>query len=711
MIDIDASNGKVDILLVNDSGFTFINEDEVKPFLQIPFTLKEGISIGTKINLNLSELVILEKNTDDDYNSVDATSQNGLITVQNVPETLKIQNSTISNNGVNVQFSDYLKSENLNNIQFEVNNLSSNTTCGAIFDYTKTNIDAKGKGLNLVFKAKNQITTKTCFEVDENGGIKNSDNNTEANSNKLEWKYDQSFQIEIIGENLPVGNSTESLSEKVSYFASKSNHTNKINGVENIDLSSIRVNFSGNIDESANNPTKYLLKNAKAENVKINKISLSGNTAIFNLNQALESKAKYYLLAYQVNGMSIDKIQMFSVKPLAKMAVSSISPNVVDLSIGGTFTVNGSNLDVLKTAKLNDKDLTISDLSSTSFKFTLAANFLEKNEDLVLTLISNNGQILNSNKLVSTSSAQGLQVLEAESYASPARIPNDGKTKTTLWAVINSPNGVSNISQVTADLRPINGSAVAKMLGTGKNGQMMSVNGKAMFYYETVVPNTVKTQSTPYQIKIVVETNKSEKVEGYINLIVSKDIVSSEAPEVLGGYVNPTQLREREKLNIFAQVKDLDGISDLDKVIADLGSLGLGPQILNPIDNVTSSNNQTTNTENPQVSENNTSSENNTNTSVSPSERVSQWYTVKDLVIPNNTKAGTYPIKIIANDKSGEEGLLSLSVQISTGYSPEFDEDRTEITPRRSVPRDGKEVFTITTFFLKRWGWNGRYYA
>ncbi len=542
---------------------------------------------------------------------------------------------------------------------------------------------------------------------------------------QLVFNPDMTYRVTFANStdaNTPRGNSKSpqpidrlATNHVITFFATKSiSGTNKLQSLGNSGTTTLVVQFSSNPDAlTAGNPVKYLLFDSSGNSQTISEINLSGTTATIKLQRALVNGGKYFLIAEKVANMSEKKILHFFVEISGETKVLSVTPESVT-SKGGAVVVTGANLNEIQKVKTGTINLPISGQSAENLTLTIPSNLEIGIYDFQFETKS--GQVvIKQNFLLIEDEKPQLEVISEESYSSPRRVPNDGKTKTKFWILITDPRGVGDINKVTLDLRQIDGPAVAQMIGTNENGQPIIVDNKRWFYLETVVPKTVKTSETPKEIKATVEDPRGNKAYGTISLTVTKNVRSSELPEVLEAYAVPTEIKENEKLGFYAYVKDLDGISDIDKVIVDLGPLGLGPRTLISADaiqktlkseNISGTEYATKTTVSSDNEDDEITSKNPydsiTNISstgeVVPEERITQWYGIEDITVPVTTEAGNYDIKVIATDKSGEQGIATVSITISRGNIPHIDKDRTEVTPRDSIPNDGKEKFSIITY-------------
>jgi len=181
----------------------------------------------------------------------------------------------------------------------------------------------------------------------------------------------------------------------------------------------------------------------------------------------------------------------------------------------------------------------------------------------------------------------------------------------------------------------------------------------------------VETKDTPYLLPVEVRRG-SETFYGTVSLRVSKDVEQSVAPVIDHVYISPLTVPPDDEtpIRISAQITDQDGAGTIDSVVADLGSLGIGFKILSPISEVTEG-----------------------------GELETQFYESDEFTVPDTTEHGTYTINIVASDITGERTTGTLTLEVSTSsIGPQIDADVSYISPRKSIPRDGKTAFSINVY-------------
>lgn len=522
--------------------------------------------------------------------------------------------------------------------------------------------------------------------------------NFEALSARNSLSPDSIYQLDFTNT-IVSGNSKKLLSNtnSLTYFSGISEGNIELKSASSISKSQVLLEFSSMPTSSlATNPTKYLLLDSEGKRIGIKEVTLNQASASLELSKSLTNDEYYFLIAKDLDFVSNNRSILFqaSLKQLTQVLSTSKSSISKD---GSEVVFSGVNLTEVVSIIMDDKELEIISQEESSIVVSIPSQEKSGLKSLEFEL-KNGNKIVKDNFISVIEPSAKLEVLSEESYASPKRVINDGQTETTLWAVIQDPRGVGAINKVTLDLREIGGSAVAPMIGEDENGEAIIVDDKRLFFLKTVVPATVKTSETPKEIRVTAEDPYGQKAYGEISLIVSRNIISSEVPEILEAYASPTQIMVETPLSFHAYIKDLDGINDIDSVVFDLGSLGIGPR-KGEMEGERVVENSQSYSRSTQVSSENNSSEAQSPITINPSSEITnRWYSIKDVIIPNTVKAGTHDIQVIVTDKSGEEGRKTITISLSRGNSPQIDGERTESTPREEVPNDGKEKFSVVSY-------------
>lgn len=666
------TTGVVSIDIADASSFSLgANQDVIRLSIQ----LQSGLINAEQVSISFSEAQVI----DSLFNIKSAKTAAGIITIQaNASAPLQVLDAqAISATQISVTFNDFLTS---------------------VAGTTATITDLVPPVPAIAF-------TASLPTIDPNNGQKMLLTVTPA------LTAGQNYKLVLAGGPSGNINTVLDVNNATTYFAvaAVTPGTNALTAASALTSTSIQLTFTAPVTET--NPVKYALFNSLGVQQVIAKVVLQNNLAILTPQAALIPGAKYYVLANGVPAMSTNKIQYFYFQPLGVTTVQSFQPSSLGVA-GGTVVVSGENLDQVVKASIGNVVLAISNQTAGSFTLTIPQGLEAKSQDIRFEM--KNGTILVKTNAISITATQaGIQIISSESYASPQRVPNDGKTKTTLWALIDYQQGVGDINKVTLDLRPINGAAVVPMVGVDANGQMKIVNNRRWFWLDTYVPNTVTTSETPQNLTITVEDPRGNKATGTISLIVTKNVLQSQAPTILDAYGVPTQLKPGEVMGFYANIQDFDGIKDIDKVVVNLGPLGLAPRTMVSADlavanatstpAVSSTNNNITSSSNTVSS---STSSTTANTDIVPDERVSMWYGVQNILIPANTTPGQYNVQVTASNKTGATNTRIISLTITNGNGPVIDEDRTQVSPRLQIQKDGKEPFSVTTYVSDQDGIN-----
>jgi hypothetical protein len=578
-----------------------------------------------------------------------------------------------------------------------------------------------GEVLNIIFEVKNTkdsfVRYKTTLSSDvtvtapQNTAVKFNSQNipmdiTTPKAVRNALKEGKTYKIHFTTG--PQGNIKTNLdtTKSTSYFtvASQTLGSVAITNTRNAGINTIALQLSGTLtDIQKENPTKYFVFDSEGKNLAITKVQQQERLLNISLKNPLINQDNYFVIAENIRDMSQEKIGFFQAELQGETKVISINPVSIPLE-GGTMSISGENLQEIESITINNKNIDFSGVSNSEISLQVSAQLEAGNHDIQF-LMKSGQTIMKQNFMSVEDQKVQIRVLSEESYALPQRVPNDGETKTILWALIEDPRGVGDINKVTLDLRPIGGKAIARMNGKDEDGQFMMVDNKRWFFLETTIPSFINTSEEARKINVTAEDPHGNKAKGTISLVVTKNIKSSELPEIINARSTPEDVRVGETLGLFVQVKDLDGVSDIDTVIADLSSIGLGPKILSPISGEVVSSKKVEIPSSPVItgdpSQNpipaQVAPKNNQSSSI-PQERITQWYGIEGIEISNTLDQNNYEIPFIVNDMSGGEGSFTLKVLINKGAAPRIDSDRIQITPRSNVPNNGKDLFSVSSF-------------
>jgi hypothetical protein len=191
------------------------------------------------------------------------------------------------------------------------------------------------------------------------------------------------------------------------------------------------------------------------------------------------------------------------------------------------------------------------------------------------------------------------------------------------------------------------------------------------YFYETTVAKQTPTKDTPYLLPVQARKG-SQVVNGTVSLSVSKDLYKSVAPTIDQIYFSPSTVPPDGKtpVKLSAKISDEDGADTITSVVANLGPVGAGFVSLTRLD-----------------------------VSGTANEQVTGWYQSEDILIPTSVKVGDYTVSVTASDATGESATKTLTLGVSTSATgPVIDGTRTYITPRQSLPKDGKTTFGLQAF-------------
>lgn len=470
--------------------------------------------------------------------------------------------------------------------------------------------------------------------------------------------------------------------KRAAYFAGYNTQAAKspvtVSSIDVIDAQTLRINFSGEILESSFTPVNHnIFRFTDPLNPAVRtSLVVTGVTKIdsdtYELKTAIQSSALNYFVVFNgvkdSNGLRLGnaKVNNFFGFQLPTASITLLTPSQITNELETNVIISGKNLDVVKEVRVGTEVMTIVSQTATSLTFTVPADFAADLYNVTLIDNADNSLVFTSALLV-TLPEQVLTVHSDQSKANPYSVANDGVTKTKLWVLVEDPVGLSSISSVVVNLSQIGGPSTTEMVkDTGTQPQYSQ-----WYTYETTVPATVQTKDAPYLLPVEVRKD-SEKFTGTVSIRVSKDVIKSVAPVIDQAYVSPISVSPHSTtpLRISAQVTDQDGASTINSVIADLGALGIGFMPLTAVSEVAEG-----------------------------TELETQYFQSEEFTIPTATGEGNYTITITASDKTGEKSTKTVSLQVSASANgPTISSDLSYISPRKSIPRDGKTAFDINVF-------------
>lgn len=451
-----------------------------------------------------------------------------------------------------------------------------------------------------------------------------------------------------------------------------------LNTVEVVDAQTLRFTFSGALDLTSFTPVNldiFYFDNPVDPTSRADLVVSSVNqvsSTVYELSTAVQTPLQNYYILFDgvedTNGLLIGNmspVNFFGFE-LPEVAINLVSPSSLENDTETNVVLTGQNLDLVQELRIGTQTMTIAGQSANSLTFTVPASFEAGLYDIGLVDNASNLTTFDDALLVTVPTVD-LTVHSAQSQAIPLSVPNNGETTTTLWLLVEDPVGLSSISSVVVDLSQIGGPSTAEM---NKDGGTQPLNSQ-WYTYETTVPATVATQNDPYLLPVEVRKG-AVSYPGTISVRVTNDVTASVAPVVNQVYASPISVPPdgSTPVKISAQVTDQDGAQTINSVVADLGALGIGFVPLNAISEVSEG-----------------------------IELETQFYESETFTVPETTALGTYDINVIASDNTGEQGLSTIQLQVSTSATgPSIDGDVSYISPRSSVPNDGTTAFSLHAF-------------
>lgn len=452
----------------------------------------------------------------------------------------------------------------------------------------------------------------------------------------------------------------------------------KLSSVEVIDAQTLRMNFTGNILESSFTPVNLNIFQFTAPlNPAVRKaLTVTSVTKIdtdtYELKTAIQDAAVNYFVVFNgvtdTNNLPIGnvKVHNFFGFQLPTASIILITPSTITNEVETNVVISGKNLDVVKEIRVGTTVMAIVGQSANSLTFVVPAGFAPDLYNITLIDNANNSLVFTSALLV-TQPDQVLIIRSEQSKSNPYTVPNDGVTVAKLWVLVYDPVSLASVSSVVVNLSQIGGPSTVEMVKDSGTQPQYS----QWFTYETTVPPTIQTKDLPYLLPVELRKG-SEKFDGTVSIRVSKDVAQSVAPVIDQAYVSPISVAPdaTTPVRISAQVTDQDGAATIDSVVADMGALGIGFMSLTPVNEVTEG-----------------------------AELETQYYQSEEFTIPKATDEGDYTITLTALDKTGERSTRTIALQVSsTANGPTISSELSYISPRRSIPRDGKTLFDINAF-------------
>jgi hypothetical protein len=345
------------------------------------------------------------------------------------------------------------------------------------------------------------------------------------------------------------------------------------------------------------------------------------------------------------------------------MTIANIKPSTITNTSDQVVVAIGQNLDTISTIRVGAASAVISDQTAGALNFTVPKDFTPGIYDVTFINKTGDTKVLEKSLVVAAPTVQ-MQIVSDQSKSIPAKVAPDGTTKVTFWVLVSDPVGLANIDSVTIDLGQIGGSRAQEM--TKDTGLQQS--GQQFYTYTTTVSKDTATKADAYKLPVEVRKG-SDVADGTVDIIVTKNVLGGVPPTIDQAYVSPLTAPPdgTTKIKISAKVSDLDGADTIKSVVADLGTLGAGFVTLT-----------------------------NLNVAGTASQQTTGFFESAEFTLPVTTKEGTYKVTITASDDTGQIATSDLTLTVSSALTgPKIDPDKSYLSPRKSVPRDGKTTFSI----------------
>lgn len=455
----------------------------------------------------------------------------------------------------------------------------------------------------------------------------------------------------------------------------------KVSSINVIDAQTLRINFTGEILESSFTPVNHDIfwfsdtappfNPAIRTDLVVTDVTKI-DTDTYELSTAIQDAAMNYFVVFtgvkDSNGLQIgnQKVHNFFGFQLPAVAITLVTPSTVTNDVETNVILTGKNLNIVQQVRVGTEVMDIASQTATSLTFTVPVDFAADLYNITLIDEADNSQVFTSALLV-MDPEQVLTVHSDQSKSIPFNVPNDGTTKAKLWALVEDPVGLSSVSSVVVNLSQIGGPSTVEMVKDTGTQPLYS----QWYTYDITVPASVSTSDTPYELPVEVRKG-SEVFDGTVSIHVTNDIIQSVAPVIDQAYVSPISVAPdgETPVRISAQITDADGAHTIASVVADLGALGVGFVQLSPVTEIA----ETTELE-------------------------TQFFQSEEFTIPTATDEGDYVVNLVVSDSSGEQSKTTVTLQVSTSANgPEIDSDLSYISPRKSIPRDGKTAFDINAY-------------
>ena len=449
--------------------------------------------------------------------------------------------------------------------------------------------------------------------------------------------------------------------------------TNSAVQLSSIDVKSsteVVLNFSGALQVSTVTPINIIVTDPSGASLTVSNAVLTGSNIVTLTTAKQTADTNYFVRLNGVKdtvgvGLPLvnNRLQNFFGFTVPPMSISNINPSTVINSADRVIVVVGQNLDTVAEVRIGTTSAVISNKTAGALNFTVPKDFAAGIYDVTFINKTSDTKILDKGLVVSAPTIQ-MRIISEQSKSIPAKVAPDGKTNVTFWVLVEDPVGLANIDSVTMDLEQIGGVRAQELT---KDTGLQQKNQQFYKYTTTVSANTT-TKKDAY--KLPVEVRKGAEVaKGTVDIIVTNDITASIPPTVDQVYVSPTMVPPdgKTKAKISAKVSDQDGADKIKSVVADMGALGAGFVPLTAID-----------------------------VSGGANEQITGWFESAEFTIPATTKEGTYKVTVTASNATGDTGTADLNLTVSSSVTgPKIDSANSYISPRKSVPKDGKTAFSL----------------
>ncbi len=447
--------------------------------------------------------------------------------------------------------------------------------------------------------------------VTEDTVIEIADNYKEITLKNVETKAGNMYLLQIQKGTIKDYNSNETIENfyaQAVFLGKKSTFQSSDFGISEIinnDTNSITINFNAEPADSSANPLLFTILSFDGfdqEKLIITNATKDGNSITLD-TYAQENDKLYYLIIDPEEFEAKDGANIgnknnkgFFGYDSKDPVATSVSPGSVNNDVNSEIIISGQNFRDNSSVKIGSTTIETSSITSSEIIAVVPIDFTSGLYDL--SVVAPNGTKTElENAIIVNEAEKELTILSDESYASPYRVSNLYGT-TRLWVRIEDPLGVDDIEKVTADLRFINGSTVATFTGGTEDDEnvdndtpsalSMITDNKRWFYLDVTIPPEASTSEEPVTIDITAENKSGITAYGTVELMITRDTTSGIAPVIENAYAYPATISptEDKTVSFYIEVSDADGADNVNKVILDLGVIGLGTKIVRPIDDM-----------------------------------------------------------------------------------------------------------------------------